>query len=46
MKIRLLRFHFLNGIRKNPGSVIRLDAVSAKFLIERRIAEPVKEPKR
>lgn len=46
VKVRLKRVHFLNGIRKMPGSVIALDEPSAKFLIERQIAEPVNEKRK
>lgn len=37
-KVRLKRTHFLNGIRKTPGTVIRLSQKSAEWLVEKGVA--------
>lgn len=32
-KVRLKRTHFLNGIKKTPGTVVRLSKKSAEWLV-------------
>lgn len=41
-KVRLLRTHYLNGIKKVPGNVLRVDEAAARWLVERGIAAPLK----
>lgn len=45
VKVRLRRRHYHNAQLKRAGSVITLDSISAKWLIEKRVAEPVVQPK-
>lgn len=42
VKLRLKFPHYLNGIKKRAGSVVRLDKFSADFLMKRRGAVLVK----
>ena len=43
VKIRLRRVHFANGIRKVPGNVISLVPEAARVLVERRVADYIKD---
>ena len=45
VKVRLRRRHYHNSQLKRAGSVIKLDPISAQWLINQRVAEPVEQPK-
>ena len=42
IKVRLLRPHYMNGVKKNVGSVLRLEKAVAEWLIGLRRAKVVK----
>jgi hypothetical protein len=46
VKLRLLREHYMNGMQKRSGTVIRLDPWAAKWLVGRGAAVVLKEPTR
>jgi len=37
IKIKLIRVHYLNGIRKPRGSVIRVPSMAGKWLLDKKI---------
>lgn len=45
MKIRLLKQHEHAGQRCGAGDTLELDAETARWLIERGVAQPLPEPK-
>lgn len=38
IKLRLLKTHYLNGIKKVQGNIIQLDETAARLLITRKVA--------
>lgn len=44
VKVRLRKPHYHNAVKKRPGSVLPLDPKTAAWLIENKIAEPLKFP--
>lgn len=38
VKVRLKRTHYLNGFKKQPGSVIRVSKLTASWLVEKGVA--------
>ncbi len=41
VKVRLSRAHYLNGKRRQKGSIIKLGAAAAQWLIDKRRAKAV-----
>ena len=44
-KVRLKRVHYLNGLRKAPGSVIRVAPATAEWLLAIGAGDAILEPK-